>query len=393
MRLDFAPWDAYYVVFNPLEGPGQQAELVSTNAESLAVVSRRPDAIEVRASAPATQHDLDVTMRADGRTYKARAPISELKPIALGGDWDFRPEPARVGVPYAKVQDAEEGEGEKLGWAHAEFDDAQWPSLWLSEAENTIRNWNVIGPFPNADDAGFETAYPPETEPGSANPAQAGVRPVIPANAGIQPVIPAQAGIQPVIPANAGIQPVIPANAGIHLAKTYSGLHGNPVGWKRYYGDEPFLTLGHWNIWMQTEGGPFDDSAHIVQFNRVLDTEGQSWITSYALTYLYSPKDQQAKFVVAADNCLKVWLNHQQVFARLRHPFWYEMNDNWADQMPVNLRAGWNEVLLKVGLGRGPRADITDSLSVLRTSKAKRCAGLSRACCLLKCRAPPISTL
>jgi hypothetical protein len=48
-----------------------------------------------------------------------------------------------------------------------------------------------------------------------------------------------------------------------------------------------------------------------------------------------------------------VWLNHQQVFARLRHPFWYEMNDNWADQIPVELRAGWNEVLLKVGLGRG----------------------------------------
>ncbi len=102
VRLDFAPWDAYYVVFNPLEGPGQQAELVSTNAESLAVVSRRPDAIEVRASAPATQHDLDVTMRADGRTYKARAPISELKPIALGGDWDFRPEPAAGRRPLCK---------------------------------------------------------------------------------------------------------------------------------------------------------------------------------------------------------------------------------------------------------------------------------------------------
>ena len=125
------------------------------------------------------------------------------------------------------------------------------------------------------------------------------------------------------------------------------------VGWKRYYGDEPYLTLGHWNIWMLTEGGPFDDSAHIVQFNRALDTSGHDWITSYALTYLYSPQDQQADFVIAADNCVKVWLNHQQVFARLRHPFWYEMNDNWADRIPVELRAGWNEVLLKVGLGRG----------------------------------------
>ena len=301
VRLDFGPWDAYFVVFNPLEGPGQKAELVSTNAESLAVVSRQADAIQVRASAPCTQRDLEVTMRADGRTYRAHSPIAELKPIPLSGNWDFRPEPERVGVPYVKVKDAKEGEGEKLGWSRAHFDDAAWPSLWLSEAENTVRNWNVIGPFPNADDAGFETVYPPETE--------------------------------------------------FKPEKMYPGLHGL-VGWKRYYGDEPHLAFGHWNIWMETEGGPFDDSAHIVQFDRVLGTSGQTWITSYALIYLYSPKDQQAKFVVAADNCVKVWLNHQQVFARLRHPFWYEMNDNWADQIPVNLHAGWNEVLMKVGLGR-----------------------------------------
>ena len=301
VRLDFGPWDAYFVVFNLLEGSGQKAELVSTNAESLAVISRQADAIQVRASAPCTQRDLEVTMRADGRTYRAHSPIAELKPIPLSGDWDFRPEPERVGVPYVEVKDAKEGEGEKLGWSRAHFDDAAWPSLWLSEAENTVRNWDVIGPFPNADDAGFETVYPPETE--------------------------------------------------FKPEKNYPGLHGL-VGWKRYYGDEPHLAFGHWNIWMETEGGPFDDSAHIVQFDRVLGTSGQTWITSYALTYLYSPKDQQARFVAAADNCVKVWLNHQQVFARLRHPFWYEMNDNWADQIPVNLHAGWNEVLMKVGRGR-----------------------------------------
>jgi hypothetical protein len=313
VRLDFGPWDAYYVVFNPLEGQGQKAELVSTNSESLAVVSRQSDAIQVRASAPCTQHDIEVTMRVDGQTYRARMPIAGLKPISLSGNWGFRPELERVEIPYVKVKDAKEGEGEKLGWSRARFDDAAWPSLWLSEAENTVRNWNLIGPFPNADDAGFETVYPPETE--------------------FNAVIPAKAGIQP--------------------EKMYAGLHGDQVGWKRYYGDEPYLTLGHWNIWMVTEGGPFDDSAHIVQFNRALETSGHDWVTSYALTYLNSPKDQQAKFVVAADNCVKVWLNRQQVFARLRHPFWYEMNDNWADQIPVELRAGWNEVLLKVGLGRG----------------------------------------
>jgi len=303
VRLDFAPWDAYYVVFNPLEGQAQKAELVSTNAESLEVVSRQPGAIQVRLSAPATRDEIEVTMRADGQTYRARSPIPRLNPISLSGDWEFRPEPERVGVPYVKVNDDPEGAGEKLGWANPQFDDAAWPSLWLSEAENTVRNWNVIGPFPNADDAGFDTVYPPETE--------------------------------------------------FKPEKAYAGLDGEVVGWKRYYGDEPYLTLGHWNIWMLTEGGPFDDSAHIVQFNRALDTSGHDWITSYALAYLYSPREQQATFVVAADNCLKAWLNHQQVFARLRHPFWYEMNDNWADRIPVELRSGWNEVLLKVGVGRG----------------------------------------
>ena len=325
VRLDFAPWDAYYVVFSPLPGAGQEAELVSTNAESLAVVSHQVDSIVVRAWAPSTQPDLEVTMRAAGRTWRGHAPLAELHPIALSGNWDFRPEPERVRVPYAKVMDAAPGEGEKLGWAEAGFDDSAWPSLWLSEAQNTVRNWDVIGPYPNPDDAGFDTVYPPETEPAAGDPPPSSA---VPASS-------------PVVPASS---PVVPAKA---------GTHSSELQWKPYYGDEPYLTLGHWNIWMEMEGGPFDDAAHIVQFNRVLDTSGKPWITSYARTYLYSPQDQPANFLVAADNCLKLWLNHQPVFARLRHPFWYELNDNWADRIPVQLRAGWNEVLLKVGLARG----------------------------------------
>ena len=41
------------------------------------------------------------------------------------------------------------------------------------------------------------------------------------------------------------------------------------------------------------------------------------------------------------------------MFAQLRTPFWYELNDNWADRVPVDLHKGWNEVLVKVGKGRG----------------------------------------
>jgi hypothetical protein len=338
VRLDFGPWDAYYVAFSPLEGRGQEAELESTNAESLTVVSRQADSIEVRASAPATGGDLEVSLRAAGRTYRGRSPRPALKPIPLAGNWDFRPAPERVEVPYAKVKDAPPGEGEKLGFARPGFDDSDWASLWLSEAQNTVRNWYVIGPFPNPDDAGFDTVYPPETEAGVGDPVPSFVVPtsssVVPASSAVVPVS------SSVVPASSS---VVPAKAGTRSA----------LEWKPYYGDEPTLALEGWNIWMQTNGGPFDDDSPVVQFNRVLGTLGQPWITSYARTYLYSTGDQPATFVVAADNCVKVWLNHQQVFARLRHPFWYELNDNWADRVPVQLHAGWNEVLLKVGIARG----------------------------------------
>ena len=45
--------------------------------------------------------------------------------------------------------------------------------------------------------------------------------------------------------------------------------------------------------------------------------------------------------------------NQKQVFAQLRTPFWYELKESWADRIPVELQAGWNEVLVKVGKGRG----------------------------------------
>jgi hypothetical protein len=79
-------------------------------------------------------------------------------------------------------------------------------------------------------------------------------------------------------------------------------------------------------------------------------------MVAYAQTYLYSPIDQPATLIVASDNWAKIWLNGTEVFGQLRHPFWYELNDNWADRFPVTLHHGWNEVLVKVGVGRGAAA-------------------------------------
>ena len=78
---------------------------------------------------------------------------------------------------------------------------------------------------------------------------------------------------------------------------------------------------------------------------------------AYAHTYLYSPVDQPAAFLVASSNWAKVWLNGTLVFGQLRHPIWYELhNENWADRFSVTLHRGWNEVLVKVGVGRSALA-------------------------------------
>jgi hypothetical protein len=225
-----------------------------------------------------------------------------LNPLPLSGDWQFKPLSERVAVPYAKVRDGSKHEGDQRGWQQPTFDDSDWPSLWLSEEQNTIRDWSIIGPFPNPDNDGFAKAYPPEM----------------------------------------GFEP----------DGRYQGLDGEIVQWKPYYGNEPRLNLAKSLIWMQTEGGRFSDTGYISQFDPELLTGGKSWILAYAHGYLYSPRAQKAEFIVAADNWARIWLNHRQVFEQLRQPFWYELNDHWADQVPVDLRKGWNEVLLKVGKGR-----------------------------------------
>ena len=298
--LNFEPWDAYYIVFEPLRGSPQQTELISTNAENLQPLSQVRDSLTVRATAPAEQSSIEVWLRANGKTLRGRTALPSTKPVTLDGLWNFRPVPDQVAVPYAHVKDAPEAEGDKLGFGRREFDDSAWPSLWLSEAQNTTRNWNVIGPFPNQDDAGFEKAYPPETD--------------------------------------------------YELQGRYLGNSGAIVRWQRYFGDEPYLSGAL--IWMETSGGSFDDDAPFVDLNRGFRLTDTSWMVGYALSYLYSPEEQTATFVIASDNWAKVWLNHKLAFGQLRHPFWYELNDNWADRFPVTLQKGWNEVLVKVGVGR-----------------------------------------
>ncbi len=300
VRLTFAPWDAYYVVFRPLTKARQEVELVRTNADSLEVVSRDDHSIHVHVVAPANRIGTEVVLRQAGQIYQGKTSPSPLSPVALENDWQFRPQPEEVSIPYAKIMDSTKESGLASGWAQKDFDDTDWPSLWLSKSQDTIRNWNLVGPFPNKDDSASLNTLPPEQS--------------------------------------------------FDAGQEFTGVDGEVLHWKQYSGDEPNLKLGFG--WVEVKNGAFDDNAHIVQFDRILSTQGKTWIASYAHTYLYSPKTQNAQLILGADNNASLWLNQTLVFQNLRHPFWYEFNENWANPIPVELQAGWNQVLVKVGLGK-----------------------------------------
>ena len=307
VRLNLDPWDAYYVVFHPLSGSPQDAALITTNAQTLDSVSREGELVKVHVSGPVAAAETFVELKSGTQVYRGKVSGSVAQPLTLSGEWLLQPQPSRVSVQYAKVADASAMKGEKVGWTAPGFDDTDWPNMWLNVEQSTVRHWQMIGPFPNTDSDGFAKAYPPELE--------------------------------------------------FDPGKKYDGLSGQ-VGWENYNGNEPALARDDWNIWMKTVDGSFSDSGYIVKFDPKLFTSAQSWVVSYAHTYLYSPRDQHAQFIVAADNWSAIWLNHKQVFAQLRTPFWYELNDNWADRVSVDLHKGWNEVLMKVGKGRGTASGV-----------------------------------
>ncbi len=301
VRLNLDPWDAFYVVFRPPTRSLQDTVLEATNAESLDHLSHQNGSFSVHVSGPAAATATFVELRSGQKLYRGEASSGDVQSLTLDGDWQFRPQPDRVSVPYARVSDASQVDGLDRGWATSNFDDTNWPEMWLSDEQTTIRHWQMIGPFPNQDNNGFAKNFPPEQE--------------------------------------------------FDAHKKYDGLNGQ-VGWEDYNGNEPYLAIRNWD-WTKTEGGSTSDSGYIVNFNPELLTDGNEWIVSYAHTYLYSPHEQHANFIVAADNWAAIWLNQKQVFAQLRTPFWYELNDNWADRVSVDLHKGWNEVLVKVGKGRG----------------------------------------
>jgi hypothetical protein len=116
------------------------------------------------------------------------------------------------------------------------------------------------------------------------------------------------------------IDSVYPPELDPDLSATYTAMNGHRVGWER--------------------AGADPDGR--VRLNARFDPN--DWVAAYAQSFLYSPSERETTLLLGADDAHALWVNGERVSERQgRH---IALADDVA--VPVQLRAGWNRVLLKV---------------------------------------------
>jgi hypothetical protein len=117
----------------------------------------------------------------------------------------------------------------------------------------------------------------------------------------------------------------------IALDKTYPGLGGKRIGWRKVLRDEASdLAAEHLVDFIQLYG-PTENAA------------------AYALVWLDAPKPADAVLALGSDDGAVVWLNGERVHTNLV-PRPYRAK---ADRVPLHLKAGRNQLLVKITQGMG----------------------------------------
>ncbi len=138
-----------------------------------------------------------------------------------------------------------------------------------------VTDWNLIGPFPAADMDDLYKVYPPENE--------------------------------------------------VEKKKTYPGLNGAAVGWRK--------------VKAEADGG--------LRFERIVSPSEQALV--YCLAYVFSPDQRTVRALAGSDDGMRVWVNDTLVHTMPA----YRGAVPDQDVFDVALKAGWNKVLVKVLQGEG----------------------------------------
>lgn len=275
--LEFNAWDASYLVLTKTDSTPRSIAISATNLSRYTIkVQPGGDAVVNGALAGnATQGFVEGNVEGkEFRITSANAKPAQIQVLPDDG-WAFRLDSDQVPMRYARATRVAPSEGESAGFTRNDYNDQLWRLVPLSGEQFSIRNWWVLGPFPNPDKTGFNIAYPPEQK--------------------------------------------FDADA------QYEGALGERITWRKYHSD-----------------------SNQVDLRRAFGADDVG--IGYATTWVYSPKDEHARAVLLGKNA-KLWVNKKLAFGLFTNSWYYEFREPFSYDPEVELKAGWNEILVKVAAG------------------------------------------
>ncbi|MCL5006252.1 MAG: hypothetical protein M1404_06925 [Acidobacteria bacterium] len=299
VRMSLGPWDAAYVVFDAA-GPEQTLALRSTNFDEIFITNAQNNEVTVRGRGVVTDHhSLVAVLGKAGQEFKGLYNPPDLKPLEVTGNWSVTVEGSSIALPYALVADDPQAVGMRERWYGQKQDHLQWNTLWLSPMNHSIREWNVIGPFPNREDRGLEESYPPEHE--------------------------------------------------MDYNTVYPGQEGRRLHWFQVNAaDYRYVHPGHSGSLgtVIIEGGPYASNSFIVDYGKPLRLSPPQG-TVYAQTNIYSREETQAVMILGTSSPRAAFLDGTEVYSRWLRPLYNRLTDGFAARVPIRLHSGWNSLLLK----------------------------------------------
>ena len=121
------------------------------------------------------------------------------------------------------------------------------------------------------------------------------------------------------------LQTAYPPEEDIHLQKKYAGKENLEIGWKKIQAEE----------------------TGFVRLQQLLEPNEQA--IAYGLVYVHSPEDRRTNILLGSDDGVRVWLNDTLIHSNPAYRGAYPDQDKIA----VELRQGWNKLLVKVLQGGG----------------------------------------
>jgi hypothetical protein len=298
VRLALGPWDAAYIVFDPT-GPAQPLELKATNLDEFHIERNVAGEVRVEGRALVGKAPAFVELSDGQRRYRGEYRPAPAAPLEITGEWKVTVEAPAISVPYAQVMDDPLDRGLRARWFEPDVTRRPWDRVWLSPMNCSLREWNVLGPFPNPDDGGLDRVYAPEKE----------------------------------IDYDAGYEGEGKRQIRWTVTDSAKQTAEGESGW-----DWPLIHIA---------GGPYSPSSNIVDYTKALKAASPPSGTFFAQTNLYVPDAQEALLILATGNPCAAHMNGKQVYSRWLRPLYFEPVDGFAFRIPVELQAGWNSLLLK----------------------------------------------